>query len=181
MIDFLSKADQYILELINHGLSNPVFDILMPVFEKSYFYMICTFIWVLLLLFDKENRFRLILLLLAVLVLTDQTGRIIKEFEFRERPWYALKGSIIHLGNIRTPMSSFPSNHAANATAMMLVLWSIYGRPILFGTIALIIIFSRIYIGMHYPSDTIAGVLIGGSYAMLVLGIYNRYNEYNTS
>jgi membrane-associated phospholipid phosphatase len=78
------------------------------------------------------------------------------------------------------PTSSYPSGHTAAAVALygclaVLVIW-IYGRRpaarIAVGVLALIpvfVAFSRLYRGMHYPSDVIAGALLGSLWLLLVV------------
>lgn len=67
----------------------------------------------------------------------------------------------------RSPDPSFPSDHATGATA---VTASIFGENKGWGTIltamSLVLVFSRIYCGTHYPLDIMGGILTGliGSY-----------------
>ena len=156
-------------------MSNPLFDIIMPAFEKRWFYLVSVAAWLSLLGLDKRNRFRILILLPIALALTDQTGKFIKELELWDRPWAELKGLINHLGSTRGRHYSFPSNHAANITAAMIVLSSIYGRRVLFTSIAITIAFSRVYIGVHYPVDVIVGAAIGCIYGTSTVYIYKRY------
>lgn len=98
-------------------------------------------------------------------------------------PWAAVAGSWIlaeaskHLFNrarphasdlgiaplVKTPSSSsFPSGHSATAAAGAISLSAAY--PVLtpvFAAVGLITMFSRIYLGVHYPSDVLAGAAIG--------------------
>lgn len=64
---------------------------------------------------------------------------------------------------VKTPSSSsFPSGHSATAAAGAISLSAAY--PALtpaFAVCALAVMFSRAYLGVHYPSDIIAGAAIG--------------------
>ena len=57
---------------------------------------------------------------------------------------------------------SFPSAHAATSFAAAVVLTSLYPRrwPVFFG-LAVAIAFSRVYVGVHYPGDVLAGAALG--------------------
>jgi membrane-associated phospholipid phosphatase len=81
--------------------------------------------------------------------------------------------------DVAPPTSSFPSGHTAAAVALygciaLLVLY-VYGRrlatrvaaAVLF-SIPVVVGLSRLYRGMHYPSDVLAGALMGGLWLVLV-------------
>lgn len=65
-------------------------------------------------------------------------------------------------GTSASVATSFPSGHAAAATVFALVAWRSETLPArAVGVLALAVAVSRIYLGTHYLTDTIAGVLIG--------------------
>ncbi|MBV9455346.1 MAG: phosphatase PAP2 family protein [Rubrobacter sp.] len=74
---------------------------------------------------------------------------------------------------IKTPSSSsFPSGHSATAAAGALTLSAVYPSfaPAFF-LAGLLVAFSRIYLGVHYPFDVLAGLAIGISAAVAVLTV----------
>jgi undecaprenyl-diphosphatase len=86
--------------------------------------------------------------------------KIIKQFVKRDRPYEILAGVE---GRV-TPGDrfSFPSGHTAAAFMIAILIGNAYPclLPIA-GTWAVAVGFSRIYLGVHYPSDVAAGMLLG--------------------
>jgi undecaprenyl-diphosphatase len=71
--------------------------------------------------------------------------------------------------------ASFPSGHAANSFAGALVLSATVpeGR-IAWWLLAVAIAYSRVYLGVHYPLDVLAGAIVGLSCAGIVLYVRHR-------
>ena len=76
--------------------------------------------------------------------------------------------------------SSFPSEHAVQAAAIYLAMalllgrtWPIVWRRVLLGTavvIALVVAGSRVYLGVHYPTDVAAGLVVGWIWSSFLVG-----------
>ena len=72
----------------------------------------------------------------------------------------------------KEPSASFPSDHALGGMSVALGLWQ-YNNPIglLSILLALLMGFSRIYVGHHYPMDVLGGFCI----AFITRWVYNRF------
>jgi undecaprenyl-diphosphatase len=73
---------------------------------------------------------------------------------------------------LRTDVSSsFPSGHAATSFAGAVILAYLFRRavPALLALAALVA-FSRVYVGVHYPLDVIAGAALGAAVALALVG-----------
>ncbi len=94
---------------------------------------------------------------------------VIKPVIDRARPFEVV--DIVRVITTRPLTSSFPSGHAAAAVAGALATGRLFpaARPILW-TMAVLVAVSRVYVGVHWPSDVLAGALIGFLCGWFVLG-----------
>jgi membrane-associated phospholipid phosphatase len=75
---------------------------------------------------------------------------------------------------------SFPSGHTTSAFALATVLayyFDSFGSQIIFLLLALLAGFSRIYLGQHFLTDVMAGMVLGTSISLLILMLIRRMNE----
>ena len=180
IIDILLIIDRTCFMFINNFLSNPLFDFIMPLFDETrYFIPIMLFPFISSIIFDRKNRWKLAVLIPLIIILVDQSGLFLKKTILRPRPWAGMEPELVnHLVAQKGRDYSFPSNHAANMSGLAVVFSAIYYQYIyLFWSIAGIVIFSRIYIGVHYPSDVVAGWLIGTTYGLLLIKSWNFFNR----
>ena len=94
----------------------------------------------------------------------------LKALADRPRPFEALPQAHRLMG--ATVGASFPSGHAATAFAGAVALGVLTRRavPALF-VLALAIAYSRVYVGVHYPVDVLAGALLGSAVAFAMLAL----------
>ena len=101
----------------------------------------------------------------AVALLANQ---VVSHLWERPRP-YVAHPALTHLLSAPSPDPSFPSDHAAAAFAIAVAVFAFSRRVgALFLATAALIGASRVAMGMHYPSDVLAGMLVGCAAAALV-------------
>lgn len=136
------------------------------------------FIWLLatlFLLFDKRTRRQGLVLFFAI-VLTYVIGNvIIKDLVMRSRPFqqYGVTDLLV------PPPSgySFPSGHASSSFAALAVLFAAGKSARIPTTIyAFLISFSRVYVFVHFPSDVLAGALLGCGCAYLATALIRCFD-----
>ena len=173
----LYPIDLWLFNFINQSLSNPLFDWMMPLFDKpkGWIPFILIF-WLFMAYRDKTNRKQLLILVPLIILVGDQLGAYIKDFGLRDRPWFALGVEAVnHLGGMGGKHKSFPSNHALNVSAMAFLFTYIYPKLKYYcWGFALIIMFSRVYIGVHYPMDIFAGFTIGVLISLSLILLYKK-------
>ncbi|MFG2874954.1 phosphatase PAP2 family protein [Streptomyces sp. NPDC048337] len=98
-------------------------------------------------------------------------SEVVKSTVDEERPCRAVVGAAASLIKCPAPGDwSFPSNHAAIAGAAAVALALAVRRlALLTVPLALLMAFSRVFVGVHYPHDVAMGLLLGGSLAALVV------------
>ncbi|MDZ7270419.1 MAG: phosphatase PAP2 family protein [candidate division KSB1 bacterium] len=156
------RLDAALFSLINQTLANPQFDVLMPFLTDIDNWRLIIALALLALCLFGGRKGRLATLLLVVTVtMTDQTSsHLLKPLVERTRPCHVLPNVRLLVGC--SGAFSFPSSHAANLFGAAWLLWRFY-RPLwpLFFLLASFVSYSRVYVGVHYPSDVLAGAVLG--------------------
>jgi 4-amino-4-deoxy-L-arabinose transferase-like glycosyltransferase/membrane-associated phospholipid phosphatase len=168
---WLQTLDTSLFYFINHSLSNPFFDWLMPVLSGGngvmrWFVPLAIAVIVAMLCAGKSRVRLCALMLFLVVALGDPLiVNTIKKAVDRPRPCITLPDVVERLGCTQT--GSMPSAHAANWFAATMIAFLFYRRSAWFMLpMALAVSFSRVYNGVHYPSDVLAGAILGAGYAI---------------
>jgi undecaprenyl-diphosphatase len=121
---------------------------------------------------------------LAALVLGFVSSEVLKSLVMQSRPFVSLPDVRLL---ISPPSSySFPSVNATYAFAASsgasLTARRLLGRPPVWGwgflALAVAVSYSRVYVGVHYPSDVLSGAIIGISMGWLVASIGFRFGKF---
>ena len=174
MIETLESWDQYLFKFLN-GLHSAFGDLIMPWVSDKYIWI--PLYAILLFGFIKYSPYpwwQVLLAIVLLITISDQVASgLLKPNIARLRPCYepALEG-MVHLLKGCGGKYGFASSHASNAfavaffsIALLKAKWT-WIRWLL--PWAVLVAYSRIYLGVHYPGDVFAGAIIGWASAWIV-------------
>jgi undecaprenyl-diphosphatase len=201
MLSWLQNLDIDLFRFINGTLSNPVLDRAMPFISGNVFFAPALVVLGAVLIWKSRGRGVVCLVMIGLVVGTCDgvICRILKHAVQRPRPFSVLwdvkrpglrvavqssdldesRKSVERKGTAPPApqmmnTNSMPSAHAANWFAASMVALIYYRKSIrVMLPIACIVSFSRVYNGVHYPSDVLAGAIIGAGHAAAALWSLN--------
>lgn len=174
MLNSLLQMDGQLLAAIQ-GLRMSWLDPIVSLYTKLGDAGILWIVLSLLMLFWKPTRRAGALALCAMILGLVVTNLTIKPLVERARPW--LDWPIVPLVTEKDP-NSFPSGHTCAAFAAGMS-W-VRALPWRWGRIAAVVLavcmgLSRLYVGVHYPTDVLVGAVIGALCAWAVWKLYQVY------
>jgi undecaprenyl-diphosphatase len=176
LIEKAVEIDVSLFYLLNNKVQNVVFDFLMPIITNLDYWRIPIILLAIALIVFGGKRGRIaVLLLILGITLSDQVcNGILKPLVGRSRPCNVLEN--VHLLVGCTKAFSFPSSHATNIFTAMILLSYVYSK-IKAGalTIATLVAYSRVYVGVHYPFDVVAGIALGIACAITIMVIHEIF------
>ena len=161
-MEFLYSLDLTVFYFFNHTISTGFLDKFFSIITSVNNWYIAYLILLGIAFFKGGTKGKIaVITLIFLIIVTDQTGyRLLKELFERVRPCNALPDVITPVGCAGG--YSFPSNHALNNFAAAVLLLRIFPKyKWIFLITAILVSISRIYLGVHYPSDVLGGAIIG--------------------
>lgn len=160
---------------INNDMQNPFFDIIMPPLTDMGGFLSLLIITVLLIIilkyFKKDEYLEIAKMCLYALIIAGIIAGTLKIMVHEPRPFTVLDN--VRQLVVPSEPNSFPSGHTSSTLSIVTVLCGTLRQHkaavvllILFG---FLIGFSRIYTGVHYPLDVVAGAVVGVSSGVAVL------------
>lgn len=166
-----------IFYFINNNLSNPVFDLIMPFLTNLGSFFVILIICIITILicrhYNKERYLKISKMCLYALLLSGGIVLCLKFGIVESRPFETLS----HVNQLVAPSepNSFPSGHTSSTFSVVTVLVHEFRQkkllviPLII--FALLIGFSRVYCGLHYPLDVVVGAMVGIVSGVIILKV----------
>jgi undecaprenyl-diphosphatase len=159
--------DTSLFFFINHGYHNEILDsVMLFLTNRSYI----LFIALIGLFCIKDWRKGIAVFLLAAMgfFVADGVVDILKHLIERPRPCHVSDEVRLLVDCLKS--YSFPSGHATTSFAVASIIGHYVRRAAVPAfALAVLVAFSRIYVGVHYPTDVIGGAAIGGGIAGIII------------
>ena len=176
--------DVTLFKLINEKLNVPALDSFftsVAIYGREYFWVpVVALMWILGSVFRNEKAKKGALMLVIIFIAIIIIGLSLKAVYYRPRPF--LNPTLSGISHVLVPKdldSSFPSGHAlvvaGGAATAYLFLRKRYSIPLV--AEAALVSYSRVYVGVHYPTDVLAGIILGVAIAFIIYAILNK-NKY---
>ena len=166
---------------INNGMSNPTFDLIMPHFTDLGGFVtllsLCIIAIIICKRLKKDQYLKIAKMCLAALVLSGIIAACLKLAIHEPRPYTTLSHARQLL--IPTEPNSFPSGHTSSSFSIMTVLahelWQYKRLVIILILFCILIAFSRVYCGIHYPLDVVVGAMVGIISGIIILKLKVKF------
>jgi len=182
MFETLQALDQRLLLALNHAHTPALDAVMVFVSNRTVWFPAYALLTGWLIWHFRRRAVLLLPLLIAAVALADSiTSRLFKPFFGRLRPCHAPElAGLLHLPDGCGGQFGFLSSHTANSVALAIFLALVLpgsrfrGLKIGVALWAMLLSYSRIYLGAHYPSDVLGGALVGALLAWGAAQLFRR-------
>jgi len=177
--------DKALLLFFHQDLSNPALDFFFAWISQTIYFSIPLIFLALAIFVYRFGKtgFKFWLLAIAVVVSSDLIGNVIKDSTSYPRPCAEMTDTIhvpstIFTVNCSKKLNGMPSNHAFNFFAFSVFTSMILKSRIWIGVfipLSFLVGMSRIYLGVHYPAQVLAGIILGVLLGVIMARLALRY------
>lgn len=184
MLEYLNNVDESLLLLINNLNGNLLNTVMIFISSKLGWLPLYVLLLYLIIINYRYKSWLVLVSIALVITISDQASvHLFKNVFQRLRPCHVAElaeqlNMVVNCGG----KYGFLSSHAANSSAVsifvILLLRNSYSwvTPIMI-SYTLLIMYSRVYLGVHYPSDVIAGAVLGVLVGGIVFKLFSLVND----
>ena len=176
MLECITAWDGSVLLFIQEHLRFGLGDVLLPFWSSLGNVGLIWIAAALLMLCFRRTRRAGVLALAAMLLNLLAVNVVLKHLVSRTRPWLVVDGLVTLLRS--SDPNSFPSGHTSAAfafAASMCCHLDVTWGKVLAVIAAVLMGWSRLYVGVHFPSDVLAGAVIGTLCGLLATWLYRKF------
>jgi undecaprenyl-diphosphatase len=181
MLDQLIELDKKLLVFLN-SLHTSWLDPVMLYLTQTYVWIPMYVLLMLLILKDfRSNSWAVFIgIAITILLANEITSSFMKPYFARPRPTHepSLEGLVHIVSGYVGGQFGFASSHAANTFGTATFFWLVYRNTrkwmMALFIWAAVMTYTRIYLGVHYPGDILAGITVGILSAFLGFKIHQR-------
>ncbi len=183
LLQYLNQVDTDVFLYLN-GFHNQYWDYFMSMYSSRFVWVpfYASFLYVMLRNFHYKVTLSSLFIIIIIIAICDQTASgLLKPMVERMRPSNLdnpISARVHIVFDYRGGKYGFPSSHAANAWSMAFFAMYLVRRSkltIFLAAWALLMSYSRIYLGVHYPGDLLVGTLIGFVTATASYYVFRHY------
>ncbi len=180
-MDLLINFDKELFRLLNSFHNEPLDFMMFWVTNKFIWIPLYAFLIVFIIRkFGHQSVVILLSICILILLVDQTTSSLMKPYFARLRPCHDdSMSSLVHLVTTCGGQYSFVSGHAANTFSLATFIYLIF-RTQYWGLLfawAGIVSYSRIYVGVHYPFDVVAGAVYGAVVGIIIFKL-NEWISY---
>ena len=178
LIESLKSIDNAVLLWINSRHSDTLDTVMWNASAKyTWIPLYMVFAYFVIIKYKKASWLPIVLVAISIVITDQGSNHLIKDMFLRYRPSHnlILQSQLHFVNNYTGGQYGFVSSHAANTTAFALFMILLF-RNLLVGIsltcwVALVC-YSRMYLGVHYPSDILGGMTLGIIVGSIMFWLY---------